>query len=124
MMPSRPKRENPKIWAPAGRFYSMVEVQLQISESIKTDSLVQVVERVCGDNGLTCTLKGTLVSYPGSIHWHFKKEMQKGTLEITWWESKHRLWFKVAENRIGTWIEAIIPILKKQIETSKDLQDL
>ena len=96
----------------------MIEVEIQIPESVKTDSLVQVVERVCTDNGLTFTSKGTLISYPGSTHWHFKKDRQKGTLEITWWESKHRLWFKVAENRTGNWIEESIPILKDQIKKS------
>lgn len=101
---------------PAGRFYSMIEIELQIPENIKTASLVQVVERVCADHGLICTLNGSLVKYPGSIHWHFKQSRQKGTLEITWWESKHRLWFKVAENRKGTWMEASIPLLKEQIE--------
>jgi hypothetical protein len=69
-------------------------------------------------------LKGTLAKYSGSLHWHFKKYRQKGILEITWWESNHHLWFKVAENRRGTWIEDIIPVLKEQIETSKDLQGL
>jgi hypothetical protein len=96
----------------------LIEVELQISKSIKTDSLAQVVERVCVHNGLTSTLKGTLAKYSGSVHWHFKKDKQKGTLEITWWESKHRLWFKVAENRTGPWMEESIPILKEQIEKS------
>jgi hypothetical protein len=96
----------------------LTEVELQIPESIRTDALIQVVERVCVHNGLTCTLKGTLAKYSGSVHWHFKRCGQKGTLEITWWENKHRLWFKVAENRTGTWIEDIIPVLKEQIEKS------
>ena len=43
----------------------------------------------------------------------FRMVRQKGMLEITWWEIKHRLWFKV----LGIeWIEKSIPLLKEQIE--------
>ena len=94
----------------------MIEVPLQISDSVNPDALVRVVERTCIAHGLTCTLKGTLASYPGCVHWHFKKGRLKGILEITWWEQEGRLWFKVAQNRRGDWIEASIPILKAQIE--------
>jgi hypothetical protein len=61
-------------------------------------------------------LKGTLASYPGSIHWHFKQAQPRGTLEITWWESGHRLWFKVARGRTSEWMLKSIPQLKEQIE--------
>jgi|SRR5687767_5378768 len=98
----------------------MIEVELQIADSVNTDTLVKVVEQICIANRLTCILKGTLASYPGSIHWHFKKDRQKGILEITWWETEGRLWFKVAGNRTGHWIEDSIPVLKEQIEKSID----
>jgi hypothetical protein len=96
----------------------MIEVQLQIPDSVNADALVWIVEHICIANGLTCTLKGTLVGYPGCVHWHFRTGRQKGILEITWWEIKHRLWFKVAGNRKGEWIEESIPLLKDQIEKS------
>lgn len=96
----------------------MIEVELQIPEDIKASALIGIVERVCIANGLFCSLKGTLVNYPGSIHWHFGKDKQKGTLEITWWETKKRLWFKVAKNRTSAWIEESISRLKDQIEKS------
>ena len=77
----------------------MLEVELQIPDSAESEAVLRIVEQVCASNELTCSLKGTLVSYPGSIHWHFKQGKQKGTLEITWWESEQRLWFKVASGR-------------------------
>jgi hypothetical protein len=94
----------------------MMEVPLQIPDSVNQDALVRFVEHICLANGLTCTLKGTLAGYPGCVHWHFRNGRQKGILEITWWETERRLWFKVAQNRGGDWIEASIPILKEQIE--------
>jgi len=94
----------------------MIEVELQIPDGVEVQAVVRVVEQVCLSNELTCSSKGSLVGYPGSIHWHFKRGKQKGTLEITWWESRHRLWFKVASGRTGEWIMGSIPKLKEQIE--------
>ena len=94
----------------------MIEVQLQIPDSVNTNALVRVVENICIANGLTCTLKGTLAGYPGCVHWHFRRGRQKGILEMTWWEMEHRLWFKVADHRKATWIEEDLPVLKKKIE--------
>ncbi len=96
----------------------MIEVELQIPDSVETETVIRVVEQVCASRDLTCALKGTLVSYPESIHWHFKQGIQKGTLEVTWWESEHRLWFKVADGRSGIWIDERLPQLKEQIEKS------
>jgi hypothetical protein len=94
----------------------MLEVELQIPKGIESRTVTGSVEEVCASNELTCALKGTLASYPGSIHWHFKQGKQRGTLEITWWESEHRLWFKVASGRTREWILKSIPQLKEQIE--------
>ena len=94
----------------------MFEVELQSSDRIEPEIVFRVVEQVCASNELTCSLKGTLTSYPGSVHWHFKQDKQSGILEITWWEREHRLWFKVASGRTSEWIIKIIPRLKEQIE--------
>lgn len=96
----------------------MIEVELQIHADTKSDSVTMAIEHVCAANNLTCALKGTLASYPGCVHWHFKKNKEKGTLEITWWESENRLWFKVADGRVGKWMNEILPKLKKEIESS------
>ena len=96
----------------------MIEVELQIPADTMGDSVVRVLEQTCIANSLTCARKGTLASYPGSIHWHYKMSKQKGTLEITWWEDENRLWLKVAKSRKGDWINESTAMLKKQIEAS------
>ena len=96
----------------------MIEVELQIPADAISDSVVKVVEQVCKADGLTQALKGTLASCPGCVHWHFRKDKQKGTLEITWWELENRLWFKVAKGRTGEWIDEMLSKLKRQIEGS------
>jgi hypothetical protein len=96
----------------------MIEVELQIPANVSSEIVIEVVEETCISNHLTCALKGTLVNYPGCVHWHYRKDKQKGTLEITWWEVENRLWFKVAKGRTGDWIDEALPNLKKEIESS------
>lgn len=93
-------------------------VNIEIPENADGSVLIDALERVCVAHHLTCTLKGTLARYPGSVHWHFKKGNQKGTLEITWWKSKNRLWFKVAEGRTGKWIEESMLQIKEEFRSS------
>jgi hypothetical protein len=94
----------------------MIEVEIQIPAAIQSDTIISKVEQVCARNDLTLTLEGTLAKYSGCVHWHFKKHKHPGTLEITWWEKEGRLWFKVGDHRKGTWIEEVLPTLKRQIE--------
>lgn len=96
----------------------MIEVDVQVPSNVKTEELIRLVGQVCTQHDLVCSLKGTLTSYPGCVHWHFKKERKTGTLEITWWEKKGRLWFKVGAHRRAAWIEETIPHLKKQMEAA------
>jgi hypothetical protein len=44
-----------------------------------------------------------------------KKERERGTLELTWWPGKRRLWFKIQAGRTGDWIDEAIPTLSKRI---------
>jgi len=96
----------------------MIEVELQVPDSTDAEAVRKAVEEICASHALICTLKGTLLRYPASIHWHFKQGKYKGTLEITWWESQHRLWFKVTSNRENKWIDESIPLLKEQMENA------
>jgi hypothetical protein len=92
----------------------MIEIEIYVPEN--PAAVHQTVERVCALEGLTLTRKGTLSSYPGCVHWHFKKDRQPGTLELTWWERENRLWFKVAEGRRANWINETVEKLRAQIE--------
>jgi len=73
----------------------MLEVELQIPDSVESEAVLRIVEQVCASKELTCSLKATLVSYAGNIHWHFRRGKQRGTLEITGWESEQRLGSKL-----------------------------
>ncbi len=66
----------------------------------------EVVKEATSLLGLTISMLGTLSSYPGSKHWHFKSGKKSGTLEVTWYPRENRLWISYHENRIGDgWVK-------------------
>src|SRR5580692_7530345 len=94
----------------------MIETEFELPESCGLRNVERTVERLCRTRGLLMALKGSLSQYPGSIHWHFKKERQNGTLEITLFPTKSRLWSKVQDRRKAQWIEETLPGFKKDLE--------
>lgn len=97
----------------------MAEVEVRLPPRVNPASVPRSVERLCRREGLTLTAKSTLAKYPGSVHWHLKMGRKPGTLEVTWWRREGRLWFKVAANRTGPWIEDTVARLKGQLERSR-----
>jgi hypothetical protein len=95
----------------------VIEIELAVPTRARATSVIKIIERACSAENLTLALKGTLAKYPGCVHWHFKKGKERGALEVTWWGREHRLWFKVAVNRKGQWIDEIVPRLKHSIES-------
>jgi hypothetical protein len=61
-------------------------------------------------------MKGSLAKYPDSIHWRYRKQDQKGTLELTLYIRKRRIWAKIQDGRKAPWINATLPSLRKAIE--------
>lgn len=92
----------------------MIEIEIHVPRRVH--SVPRLIEQICSLEGLEIALKGTLARYPGSVHWHFKKGKQPGTLEITWWERENRLWFKVAAGRRAGWIDVMLEPLQEKIE--------
>jgi hypothetical protein len=96
----------------------MIETDLSLNATKRDSQIIRAVERAAAAEGLIQTLKGTLVKYPGCIHWHYKKGKQPGTLEITWFPRERRLWFKIAHNRNNAWIDEAVPRLRRAIESN------
>lgn len=69
------------------------------------------IEKICGEMGLVVTMKASLKSIAENTHWHFKREKQKGTLEITLMHGTGEVILSVHENRRGGWEEGVIKVL-------------
>jgi hypothetical protein len=102
----------------------MLEIDIPIPSHINNDSIPAIVEQTCAQIGLDLVTKGTLARYPGCVHWHYKKGKARGTLEITWWVEKSRLWIKVAAGRTGDWIDEAIAGFTDEIGKYNNSQSL
>ena len=95
----------------------MREIELRVSKSCDFKRAEALIERIVAERGLIVGLKSALAGYPGSIHWHFKKPKQKGTLEITLYPKDRRIWAQVQDGRKAEWIDQELPPLIRMIET-------
>jgi hypothetical protein len=93
----------------------MLEVEIPLPPNAKPTAIIKAVEQASMGEGLAAAHKGTLATYPGCTHWHYKKGKERGTLEITWWPQEKRLWLKVAANREAPWIKAAVTHLQQTI---------
>jgi hypothetical protein len=93
------------------------EIGILVPQNVLADKIISVVDRAIVDLGLTAAMRGSLKSYPGSTHWHLKRGIARGTLEITWWPEERRLWIKIQSGRKAPWIDEITPRFKREIES-------
>ena len=76
------------------------------------------LERCFEAEGLRVAMKGTLAAHKGCVHWHLKRGKERGTLEVTLWPARRRVWLSVHANRGGEWIEEGLVRLREAIEGS------
>lgn len=95
----------------------MTEVEFAVPQSCNLSSAAALIEKACRGCGLRVSTRSTLSSYPGCVHWHVKRGMQPGTLEVTLWEAKRRVWASVQDTRRAAWIDEALPQVKDAVET-------
>jgi hypothetical protein len=93
------------------------EIAIRVSPDIASHKIVAAVDRSAAELGLTVTMRGTLKTFAGSTHWHLKRDRGRGTVEITWWPQRRRLWIKIQAARAAPWIDEIAPRLKRKVES-------
>ena len=94
----------------------MREVEIDIPGIDDTAGAVRRVEAILKSRGLTMHSRGSVKRYPGCTHWHWRNGRHTGTLEVTLWPAKRRLWFKVQSARAAPWIDQLMPALKADLE--------
>jgi hypothetical protein len=94
----------------------MLEVEFSVPQKCDLNLAERIIEDICALHGLQVAMKGSQSTFPGSIHWHYKLERQKGTLELTLFPAHRRLWAKVAEGRKAPWIDLELPRLQREVE--------
>jgi hypothetical protein len=94
----------------------MEQIEFKVPAHTDLKKADALIERVCAAHGLQAAMKGTLATHRGSIHWHFKKTKEKGTLELTLWRADRRIWAAIHSNRTAPWIEPALSKIRADIE--------
>ncbi|HTC65967.1 MAG TPA: hypothetical protein VK685_02470 [Candidatus Acidoferrum sp.] len=94
----------------------MKKIHFKVPRDCNLAFAEQWIETACNRQRLDLAMKGTLATYPGSTHWHYRKPGQKGTLELTLFIPDRRIWAKIQDGRRARWINATLPSLRKTIE--------
>jgi len=92
------------------------EVEFRVPKHGDLAGAEHLIELACARRGLNLTMKGSLSSHPGRIHWHYKSQGQNGTLELTLYMKERRIWASVQDGRRSPWIDVELPLLKRAIE--------
>jgi hypothetical protein len=96
----------------------MKQIEFTVPAGCDLASAEKMIERLCEQRGLQCAKKGRVSAHPGSIHWHYKRPKQSGTLELTLWPREQRLWAAVHENRRADWVDPELISLRGEIEAA------
>jgi hypothetical protein len=95
---------------------TMREVEFQVSPLSPLTDVDPTIESACTAEGLQLGMKGTLASFPGSTHWHFKRPRERGTLEITSFPRDRRIWAQIQDGRRAEWIDPCLAKIKSAVE--------
>jgi hypothetical protein len=87
----------------------MLEVKIQPRKKVTEE----LVERICMQQNLTSTMKGSLKSIDANTHWHFKNGKVKGVLEITLMHNTGEIILAVHENRNDDWVKTAMQQLER-----------
>ena len=94
----------------------MKEIEFHIPQQCDLTRAEHLIEQACAGLGLMIGMKGSLASCQGSVHWHYKKNQHKGTLELTLYPKERRIWAQVQNGRRAPWIDIELPPLQRAIE--------
>ena len=94
----------------------MTTREVPVPPSVDSATIADIIEETIKTSGLRVAIRRSLSGYPNSQHWHLKRGQAIGTLELTWWPSRNRLWASVHANRAGAWALAEIESLSGALE--------
>jgi|SRR5215469_6196317 len=94
----------------------MRQIEFRVPPKSDLANAESLIESSCAAHGLMPAMKGSLASFKGSVHWHYKQLGQKGTLELTLLVTERRIWAQIHTNRAAPWIDALLPTLQNDLE--------
>ena len=93
----------------------MQEREIPLFSRADDGEVERAIDQAVADSGLHVTMRASLRTFPGSVHWHVKHGREPGTLEITFWPQERRAWFTIHDGRQAEWIEKSMEALDEMI---------
>jgi hypothetical protein len=92
------------------------QIELDVAGCEFSAATARAIEAVMNEQGLERSLKCSLRAYPGCVHWHFRKPHETGTLEVTMWPARRRVWLSVQSGRRAAWISRSLKKIKMSLQ--------
>ena len=97
---------------------AMIEIAFRVPAKFAPRRAEKIIERVAQEFDLIEGMKSPRARFPGSIHWHYKKKGERGTLELTLWPAEKKIWAQVQDGRKADWIFEELPQIRRTIEVA------
>lgn len=94
-----------------------IDYFIDIPTGITKRDMMAAVERAATAAGLYISHIGgySRVKYPGSVHWHFKRDKKEpGIIDATFWDVKSLFWLMV-QKRNRDWVWDMVPVLQREL---------
>jgi hypothetical protein len=92
------------------------EIEISLPTGVCAESIEGTLAEACEQMGLRIGMRSTLAGHRGSLHWHLKRDKERGILEVTFVPEPTRLWLAVHANREGTWIDEAVTRMAALLE--------
>ena len=93
------------------------DMYVDLPDGIGRDRVMAAVERAAVSVGLYISHIGcySRKKYPGSVHWHFKRNKKEpGLIDATYWDIKSLLWLMI-RHREPQWVHETAPKLQRAL---------
>ena len=94
----------------------MTDIEFDVPQSANLRGAAALIEKACQECGLRISTRFNPQKESGCIHWHVKRGILSGTLELTLCDTKRRIWASVKDNRRAPWMDEDLPRLKEAVE--------
>lgn len=93
------------------------DVYVDLPTGLSRDQIMAAVERASAAAGMYISHIGgySRKKYPGSVHWHFKRDAkERGLIDATYWDVKELLWLMIRHSE-PEWVHKFAPKLKRAL---------
>ncbi len=91
------------------------DLYVALPAGVTREVMMSLVEKAATAAGLYISHIGSYSrrKYPGSVHWHFKRDKnERGLIDATFWDVRTLLWLMIRHSEPG-WVHKTAPLLQE-----------